>query len=221
MRAGINRVLMSRTRIKICGITRPEDGLAAAEAGADAIGLVFYPDSPRFVSLEVAETICDALPPFVSIVALFVNAAEIEIDEVLRHLPIDTVQLHGDETPGFVQRLGFPCIKAISVKESMDVASSCAEYAEADAVLLDTYQKGVPGGTGQRFDWDLVPPQVAPDIILAGGLNSDNVADAIRTVGPYAVDVSGGVESAPGIKDAQKISDFAAAVRAADAERQA
>ena len=209
---------MQRTRVKICGITRPQDAVAAAEAGADAIGLVFYPPSPRFVSIAKAEAICDALPTFTNVVALFVDATEGEIDEILRYLPIDTIQLHGGESPEFVERLGFRCIKALSVKPESDVGGECAAYAAANGLLLDTYRKGVPGGTGECFDWELIPPPVARDIILAGGLNADNVGDAIRQVKPWAVDVSGGVESKPGIKDAERIQAFVRAVRSADAE---
>jgi phosphoribosylanthranilate isomerase len=205
-----------RTRVKICGITRVEDALAACAAGADAIGLVFYAGSPRAVSVATAAAICRELPPFVSAVGLFVNATAAEIDAVLRAVPLALLQLHGDETPAICAQLQHPYLKALRMRADTDVMAELARYPDARALLLDTYSPDVWGGTGKTFDWTRIPAAVRGRIILAGGLNPDNVADAVVQVRPYAVDVSGGVEAAPGIKDAQRIESFLAAVRRAD-----
>lgn len=204
---------MPAVRIKICGITRVEDALAAAEAGADAIGLVFYAKSPRAVSLSQARAIVAALPPFVSTVGLFVDASRCELGEILEAVPLDILQFHGDETPEACSGWRRPYLKALRVKSGDDVAGQISMYPQASGFLLDTYVEGVPGGTGQAFDWSLVPKDVARPLILAGGLTVANVADAIAQVRPYAVDVSGGVEASKGIKDAQKIRDFIAQCR--------
>ncbi|MBI1195120.1 MAG: phosphoribosylanthranilate isomerase [Gammaproteobacteria bacterium] len=209
---------MSRTstRIKICGITRVEDALAAADAGADAIGLVFYAKSPRHVAIERAAEICAALPPFVSTVGLFVDADPDFIGEVLTRVPLDLLQFHGDESAAECERHGRPHIKALRMRPGIDLCEVVAGYGSARGVLLDTYRPGVPGGTGEAFDWTQVPSDLKTPIILAGGLSPDNVGEAVRRVRPWAVDVSGGVESAPGVKDSGRIADFVEAVRAAD-----
>ncbi|WEJ73892.1 phosphoribosylanthranilate isomerase [Pseudomonas sp. PSE14] len=204
---------MSAVRIKICGITRVEDALAAAEAGADAIGLVFYAKSPRAVSIQQARAIVAALPPFVSTVGLFVDASRCELGEILDAVPLDILQFHGDETPEACSGWRKRYLKALRVKPGDDVTAQIAKYPQASGFLLDTYVEGVPGGTGQAFDWSLVPRDVKRPLILAGGLTPENVADAIAQVRPYAVDVSGGVEASKGIKDAQKIRDFIAQCR--------
>ncbi|MCG8905790.1 MULTISPECIES: phosphoribosylanthranilate isomerase [unclassified Pseudomonas] len=204
---------MSAVRIKICGITRVEDALAAAEAGADAIGLVFYAKSPRAVSIQQARAIVAALPPFVSTVGLFVDASRCELGEILDAVPLDVLQFHGDETPEACSGWHKRYLKALRVKPGDDVAAQIDKYPQASGFLLDTYVEGIPGGTGLAFDWSLVPNDVQRPLILAGGLTAANVAAAIAQVRPYAVDVSGGVEASKGIKDAQKIRDFIAQCR--------
>lgn len=206
---------MAVVRSKICGITRIEDALAAARAGADAIGLVFYSKSPRAVTATQAKAIIAALPPFVTTVGLFVDATDAELTEILAAVPLDVLQFHGDESPEFCSGYGRPYLKALRVKPGDDVAAAMARYAEAAGILLDTYVEGVPGGTGEAFDWSLVPRDSSQPIILAGGLDAENVAAAIAQVRPYGVDVSGGVEQSKGIKDAGKIHAFVRAVRAA------
>ena len=200
-------------RSKICGITRIEDALAAVEAGADAIGLVFYGKSPRAASVEQAAAILQALPPFVTTVGLFVDMPRDELQQLLQRLPLDLLQFHGDESPADCEGHGRPYIKALRVRPGEDVAAAMAPYSGARGILLDTFVEGVPGGTGASFDWSLVPGNAAKPIILAGGLDAGNVAAAIRQVRPYAVDVSGGVEASKGIKDADKIRAFVRAVR--------
>ena len=200
-------------RSKICGITRVEDALAVVEAGADAIGLVFYGKSPRVVSIEQAAAILCALPPFVTSVGLFVNMPRDELQQLLQRLPLDLLQFHGDESPADCEGHGRPYIKALRVRPGEDVSAAMAPYTGARGILLDTFVEGVPGGTGASFDWSLVPQDSGRPIVLAGGLDADNVAAAIRQVRPYAVDVSGGVEASKGIKDAGKIRAFVQAVR--------
>jgi len=214
----MNMTLNRRTRAKICGITRVEDGLAASAAGADAIGLVFYAKSPRAVSAEQAAGICAALPPFVTTVGLFVNAAEEEVQAVLDKVPLDLLQFHGEERADYCRRFSRPWIKAVRMAADIDIKAVATEYGGAKALLLDSYQKGVPGGTGHAFDWARVPTDLAVPVILAGGLGPDNVADAIRRVHPYAVDVSSGVEAGKGIKDAEKIIAFMRGVETADGD---
>jgi phosphoribosylanthranilate isomerase len=204
-----------RTRIKICGITRPEDGLAVAEAGGDAIGLVFYGPSPRNVTIEQAQAVVAALPPFVTVVGLFVNATDDEIREVLDAVPLGLLQFHGDEPAGLCGGYGLPYIKALRMAPGLDVAATAGLYRDAQGILLDAYQPGVAGGTGEVFDWQAVPEGLKKPIILAGGLTAGNVGEGITQVLPYAVDVSGGVEAAKGIKDINKISAFVDAVRSA------
>ncbi|HEK1686269.1 TPA: phosphoribosylanthranilate isomerase [Pseudomonas putida] len=206
---------MSNVRTKICGITRIEDALAAVEAGADAIGFVFYAKSPRAVDVRQARAIIEQLPPFVTTVGLFVNASRCELNEILEVVPLDLLQFHGDETPADCEGYHRPWIKALRVRSGDDLEAACQQYSGACGILLDTYVAGVPGGTGEAFDWSLVPARLSKPIILAGGLSADNVGQAIAQVNPYAVDVSGGVEQAKGIKDASKIEAFMRAVRAA------
>lgn len=205
-------------RSKICGITRVEDALVAAEAGADAIGLVFYEKSPRAVDVRQARAILAALPPFVTAVGLFVDASRCFIGEVLDAVPLDLLQFHGDETPEQCEGHGRPWLKALRVRPGLDLHAEARRFAAARALLLDAYVPGVPGGTGERFDWSLIPADLPRPVILAGGLTPGNVAEAIERVRPYGVDVSGGVEAAKGIKDAAKVAEFVRRVRAA-AER--
>jgi phosphoribosylanthranilate isomerase len=204
-----------RTRVKICGITRPGDGVDAAKAGADAIGLVFYPKSPRYLSTERAVEIRDALPPFVQTVALFVNADAAQIAQVLGRVKPGMLQFHGDETPEFCGQFGVPFVKACRIRPGVDALQYLQPFARAAAWLVDSF---VPeyGGVGESFDWSLVPRDLARPLILSGGLDQRNVAKAIRAVHPWGVDVSSGVESAKGIKDAAKMSAFVAEVRNAD-----
>lgn len=202
-------------RSKICGITRVEDALLAAEAGADAIGLVFYDKSPRAVDVRQARTILAALPPFVTSVGLFVNASRCFIGEVLDAVPLDLLQFHGDETPEQCEGHGRPWFKALRVRPGDDLRAEAARFSGARAILLDAYVPGVPGGTGERFDWKLIPADLPRPLILAGGLTPDNVAEAIASVRPYGVDVSGGVEASRGIKDAAKVAAFIQRVREA------
>jgi phosphoribosylanthranilate isomerase len=204
---------MPAVRSKICGITRIEDALAAIDAGADAIGFVFYAKSPRAVSVEQARAIIAALPPFITTVGLFVNASRCELSEILEVVPLDLLQFHGDETPEDCDGYHRPYIKALRVQAGDDIAASCRAYSRASGILLDTYVAGVPGGTGEAFDWSLIPRELSKPIILAGGLTPDNVAQAIAQVRPYAVDVSGGVEVSKGIKDHDKIRAFMRAVQ--------
>lgn len=206
----------ARTRIKICGITRAQDALAAAAAGADAIGFVFYPPSPRAVTPPVAATIARALPPFVTAVGLFVDATEDGVRSVLAAVPLGLLQFHGSETPEFCGRFGRPYLKAVRIRPGTDLLQYEARYPAAAALLLDAYRPGVPGGTGETFDWNLIPAGMQGRIVLSGGLTSANVAAGIAQVRPWAVDVSSGVESAPGIKDRKLIEQFSAAVRQMD-----
>lgn len=205
---------MSVVRSKICGITRVDDALTAAKAGADAIGLVFYAKSPRAVDVRQAREIVAALPPFVTTVGLFVNASRCEINEILDAVPLDMLQFHGDETPAQCEGFHRPWFKALRVGNGEDIEAEVARYANASGILLDTFVAGVPGGTGERFDWSLIPAALAKPLILAGGLTAENVQQAIAQVRPYAVDVSGGVEASKGVKDAAKVRAFVEAVRA-------
>ncbi|WP_373186783.1 phosphoribosylanthranilate isomerase [Halopseudomonas sp.] len=195
-------------RVKICGITRLEDALAAAEAGADAIGLVFYPPSPRAVDIEKASSIVAALPPFVTTVGLFVDAAPEAVRAVLASVPLDLLQFHGDETDEYCRQFSRPYLKALRVQPSDDLNALAARWPGASGILLDSYKRGVPGGTGEVFDWSLIPAQRNWQLILAGGLDTANVADAVARCRPWAVDVSGGVEQSKGIKDASRITSF-------------
>lgn len=205
-----------RTRIKICGFTRPADAREAAALGVDAVGLVFYPSSPRAVDAAQARAIVDVLPPFVTRVGLFVNEPAERLRAVLDAVSLDLLQFHGDESPDYCARFGRPWLKAIRMREGVDLAGEAARYRGATGLLLDAYRPGTPGGTGESFAWSRVPSGLALPIVLAGGLNPGNVAEAIATVHPFAVDVSGGVEIAPGIKDTERMAAFVAAVRRAD-----
>ena len=207
---------LPRTRVKICGITRPEDGLAAVDAGADALGLVFYEPSPRAVSLEQARAVATAVPPSTCLVGLFVDAPEAVVKGACEQSLLDLLQFHGGESATYCEGFGLPWMKALRVAANTDVAAAIAGYPGAQAILLDTYSERAAGGTGERFDWSLVPDNPPLPLVLAGGLDAGNVGRAIAATRPWAVDVSGGVESAPGIKDAGKMRDFVAAVRAAD-----
>ena len=212
---------MRRTRVKICGITRPEHARSAAGAGADAIGLVFYEPSPRYVTPARAREVCAALPPLVSVVGVFVNPEPHDIDTVVDGLPVDLLQFHGEEPPELCAGVGKPYVKAVRVRGGEDIAEAAARYPDARALLLDTHHDALWGGTGARFDWDVVPDDVGLPVVLAGGLTPDNVAEAIRRVRPFAVDVSGGVESAPGEKDARSMERFMKEVASAESgERQ-
>jgi len=203
-----HNTLSTATRVKVCGITNSEDALVASAYGADAIGMVFYPPSPRFVTLEQAKEITRSLPPFLKTVALFVNAQCEEIETVLEQLDIDLLQFHGQESPDDCASFQCPYIKAFRMKENIDLFQLEKDYASAHGLLLDTYKKGVPGGTGEAFNWDQVPQGLTKPVILAGGLAPENVARAIQSVKPYAVDVSGGVEATAGKKDHYKLAEF-------------
>jgi phosphoribosylanthranilate isomerase len=203
-----------KVRIKICGLTRVEDIHAAVEAGADAIGLVFYPPSPRYVDLHKAAMLARAIPPFITIVGLFVNADPAVVRETLAAVPIHLLQFHGDEDESYCQKFDRPYIKAARVKPGMDLVQYATDFSSAQAILLDAFVDGY-GGSGKVFDWSLIPPLLDKPIILSGGLEAGNVGDALIRVRPAAVDVSSGVEVAKGIKDTEKIRLFIAAVRAA------
>ena len=204
-----------RTRIKICGSTRSEDARAAAQAGADAIGLVFYPPSPRCLSLDWAQELRKELPPFVMPVALFVNPSAAEVSAVLERVRPEMLQFHGEESPVFCAQFGVPYIKACRVKPGVDLLEYLRLFSGAAGWLLDSHVEEY-GGIGERFDWSLVPAERTHPIVLSGGLRSENVRAAVRRVRPWAVDVSSGVESAKGIKDAARIAAFIAEVRHAD-----
>lgn len=197
-----------RTRVKICGITRLEDALTAIKFGADALGFVFYEKSPRNISADKAAAIVAKLPAFISVVGLFVDAQPNEIKEILSKVHLDILQFHGDETPAECRQYQLPYMKAIRVQARTNLLQYDLDFYDAKALLLDAYIDGVAGGTGKVFDWGLIPNNMSNSIVLAGGLNADNVADAIQQVQPYAVDVSGGVEQEKGIKDADKIAAF-------------
>ena len=215
--------LQMRTRAKICGITRVQDIHAAVQAGADAIGLVFFPPSPRYVSIEQAQKLAQHVPAFVQLVGLFVNASAAQIQQVLDVVPLDVLQLHGDETPEQCQQIATQCkrrwYKAIQVQAGMDVVAEVEKFqqAGASAILLDAWHPELKGGTGHSFDWSKFPKLDIP-LILAGGLNPENIEDAIQTTHAYAVDVSGGVESAKGIKDQQRIEQFMQGVQRGSAK---
>ena len=195
-------------RVKICGITRHEDLRAACEAGADALGFVFYAHSPRTLTIGQAAALVAWMPPFIQSVGLFVNADPDFVRAVLKAVPLDLLQFHGDELPDVCRAFGRPYFKAVRVRAGVDLVKYAADFSDARALLLDAFVPGVPGGTGARFDWSLIPAGLAKPLVLSGGLNPDNVAEAVCTVHPWAVDVSSGVESAPGIKDAAKVVAF-------------
>jgi phosphoribosylanthranilate isomerase len=204
------------TAVKICGITRVEDALVAAHAGAHAVGLIFYAGSSRLVSHDTARRVVNALPPFVTPVALFVDATAAEVERVIAEVRPQLLQFHGDEPPDFCESFDVPYIKAAKVRPGVDLLQYARRYPSAKGLLLDAFVNGSQGGTGSTFDWALIPDQLPLPLILAGGLHQDNVADAIRRVRPWAVDVSSGVEAAKGIKDAAKIAAFIRGARNAD-----
>lgn len=199
-------------RIKICGITRVDDAIEAARLGVDAIGLVFYTRSPRYVTLKQAQAITKALPPFVTIVALFVDPSNAEVDQVLAALPVDVLQFHGVEPPAFCRSFARPYLKAVRVRPGVDFAQLAREYYDARGLVVDAYVEGTPGGTGKMFDWRLLPNSCALPLILSGGLDANSVKQALA-LQPAAVDVSSGVESEPGFKDHHKMAAFVLGVR--------
>jgi phosphoribosylanthranilate isomerase len=203
---------MTRTRVKICGITRAEDGVIAAKYGVDAIGLVFYEKSPRAVNIEQAQTIIQSLPAFVTVVGLFVNAEVDMVNNILAKVPLDLLQFHGEESPEYCSNFNKPYMKALRMRPNIELKTLIDKYQTAKGILLDSYVQGVKGGTGSVFDWQQVPANLSKPIIVAGGLTADNVNAAIKALNPYAVDVSGGVESAKGIKDSGKIAEFMQAI---------
>jgi phosphoribosylanthranilate isomerase len=205
---------MHRTRVKICGLTRPKDAQIAAWAGADALGLVFYPPSKRAISVPQAQEIVHALPAFVSRVGLWVNPKTWEVAEVLAQVPLNVLQFHGQESGAFCRQFGLPYIKALVAAQVADWSAVCAEYADAAALLLDSPQ----GGSGEVFAWEVVPKLALP-VIIAGGLTAANVGEVIRQVQPYGVDVSSGVELAPGVKGAEKMKNFLQIVQEVDYAR--
>jgi phosphoribosylanthranilate isomerase len=205
------------TAVKICGITRTEDALTAARAGAHAIGMIFYPKSPRLVAGEVAAGIVKALPPLVTTVGLFVDQPAADIARVIETVRPQLLQFHGDEAADFCRSFGLPYIKAVRVRAGVDLLQYARQYPDAKGLLLDAFVEGSHGGTGSAFDWSLVPREFPLPLILAGGLDADNVGAAVRRVRPWAVDVSSGVEATKGIKDAAKVVAFIRGVRNADA----
>jgi len=211
---------MSRTRLKICGITRDTDLATALQAGADAIGFVFYPPSPRFLDHERAAALAAQVPPFVARVGLFVNAEAGDVRRTLDAVPLDLLQFHGEEDEAYCRQFGRPYVKVARVRPELDLLEFARRFASAQGLLLDAYVEGY-GGSGQGFDWSLIPATLPLPVILSGGLHAGNIVDAVRSVRPWAVDVSSGVEQAKGIKDADKIAAFVAALKIADAEANA
>ena len=205
-----------RTRVKICGFTRVEDAVYAAHLGVDAIGLVFYPPSPRHVEIEQAVKIVNALPAFTSVVALFVDEQEARIREVLARVSIDCLQFHGDEPAEACRVYGKRYIKAVRMQDGIDISALALHYHDAAGLLLDAYHPGAKGGTGSQFDWELIPKQCTLPVILAGGLDETNAKQAVQTVRPYALDVSSGVEAEKGVKDSLKMAAFIKQVNEGD-----
>ena len=199
---------MTQPRVKICGLRQADDAVFAAQAGADAIGLVFYPPSPRAVDIAIAVDIARALPPFVSCVGLFVDATAADIDQILSQVPLSVLQFHGKESAQFCEQFQLPWIKAVRMRPDINLHQQRQCYSRAQGLLLDAYKSGVPGGTGDQFDWHRIPADIAVDVVLAGGIHIDNVQQAIQQVKPWAIDVSGGVESHKGVKDRAKIAAF-------------
>lgn len=206
------------TRIKICGITREQDLHAVANSGADAIGLVFYEKSPRHMSIQQAAELMLPVPPFVTVVGLFVNPTVDYVRQVLANVSLDVLQFHGEESPEFCQQFNRPYLKAIRVKAGVDLVECAARYARAQGLLLDAFVEGTQGGTGESFDWTLIPQNLSLPVILSGGLHAGNVAEAVKQVRPYAVDVSSGVEVSKGIKDAAKVAAFIKEVKQIDVQ---
>ena len=199
---------MTQPRVKICGLRQADDAVFAARAGADAIGLVFYPPSPRAVDIATASVIARALPPFVPCVGLFVDATAAEIDQILSKVPLSVLQFHGEESAQFCEQFQLPWIKAVRMRPNINLHEQRQCNSRAQGLLLDAYKAGVPGGTGDQFDWQRIPADIAKDVVLAGGIHVDNVQMAIQQVNPWAIDVSGGVESHKGVKDRAKIAAF-------------
>ena len=204
-----------RTRIKICGLTREEDVDAAVAAGADAIGFVFYPASPRYVAPQRAAELARRIPPFVEVVGLFVNEAPMVVRAVCETVPLSLLQFHGDEDAASCRQFSRPYLRAARVRPGLDLIEFASSFPDARGLLLDAFVEGYGGG-GHVFDWTLIPPDLTSFLVLSGGLTATNVGDAIRRVRPVAVDVSSGVETGKGIKDHSKIAAFVAAVRKAD-----
>lgn len=209
---------MHKTRVKICGITRGADLAAAVNAGADAVGFVFYPPSPRALTPDAAAALAARVPPFVARVGLFVNAAAATVREILAAVPLDVLQFHGEEDAAYCAQFGRPYLKAARVRPGLDLLEFARAYPTAQGLLLDAWVEAY-GGAGQSFDWSLIPENLPLPVILSGGLHAGNVEEAINKVHPWAVDVSSGVEAAKGIKDADKMAAFLAAVRTADARQ--
>jgi phosphoribosylanthranilate isomerase len=207
----------TRTRIKICGIREPAHAAAAVRAGADAIGMVFHAASPRAVDARAAAAVAEAIPAFVTAVGLFVNATETEVRAVLGQVPLGLLQFHGDESPEFCGRFGLPWIRAVRVGPGVDLVEWAGRFSRARGLLADAQVPGEYGGTGTRFDWSLIPLKMPLPIILSGGLDAANVGEAIRSLHPWAVDVSSGVESTRGVKEVRLIEEFVRSVRNADA----
>jgi phosphoribosylanthranilate isomerase len=209
-----------RTRVKICGITRRQDAELVSACGADALGLVFYPDSPRYIDTEAARDIALSVAPFVTVTGLFVDAVPATIETVLAQVPLGLLQFHGRESNAECSTWGMPFIKSVAMQVDTDLQAVLDAYPDAAGFLLDAWQPQTRGGGGETFDWDFVPSRVDRPLILAGGLTPDNVTAAIRRVRPFGVDVSSGVESAPGIKSAAKISEFMTGVQSGGPDKQ-
>ena len=201
------------TRVKVCGITRVEDALAAVRLGAYAIGFIFWDNSARYIDPQVAHKIVKALPPFVSVVGVYVNPSSELVEETCSIAGLNLLQFHGDETPEFCGQFSLPYIKAVRTRNGIDLLQYAAQYSNSSGLLLDSYVEGIPGGTGNTFDWGLIPQNLSLPLILSGGLHAENVCAAIGKVKPWAVDVSSGVEVSKGIKDADKIAAFMTGVR--------
>ncbi|MDB4138673.1 phosphoribosylanthranilate isomerase [Methylophilaceae bacterium] len=196
------------TKVKFCGITNLKDAISAAELGADALGFVFYPKSPRFISPKNANEIIKKLPPFISMVGLFVNQSKSEVEEVIKGCPLNLLQFHGDENESFCKQYNLPYIKAITMKSDVDLLKCIQEYNSAKALLLDTFSKVARGGSGEVFDWKMIPPNTLKPIIVAGGLTPDNVQTLLEVISPYGVDVSSGIEINKGLKDYKLMKKF-------------
>lgn len=209
-----------RTRVKICGITREQDARAAVRAGADALGFVFHRHSARYVDPAAAGDIIRGLPAFVDAVGVVVDLPAAELDNLARLSGVSYFQFHGDEPPAACREVGLPYLKALRVKPDSDIRVYAERYADARGLLLDAYVRDLPGGTGDSFNWSWIPQELPLPVFLAGGLNGDNVSDAIRSAGTYGVDVSSGVERSPGVKDADKIVRFLESVADADRSQQ-
>ena len=201
------------TRVKFCGITRAQDAVLAVALGVDALGFVFHPESPRYIEPGAAASIIAELAPFVTTVGLVVDRTVADVEQIIATTSIDIVQCHGDEQAVDCESLSRPYIKAIRVKADMDVGAMARSHPRARAVLLDAYVPGVPGGSGQRFDWRQAQTEIAQPLIIAGGLDGGNVCSAISQLSPYAVDVSSGIESSPGLKDPEKMTEFMQNIR--------